>query len=100
VKRCLVRLWTDDRGVLSFEWVLLMTLVAIGVVGGLTAARDAVISELGDIAGAAVAIDQSYSLAPDPCLGTGGISFADTECNTASSCRPAQPPQIGGPAQP
>ncbi|WP_425615371.1 hypothetical protein NA78x_005288 [Anatilimnocola sp. NA78] len=59
----LKRMWTEQDGVLSFEWTLLVTLLTIGIVGGLTAARDAVIDELGDVAEAAQAIDQSFSLA-------------------------------------
>jgi len=60
--RLLHRLWHEEDGVLSFEWTLLVTLLTIGVVGGLAAARDAVIDELGDVAQAAQGIDQSYSL--------------------------------------
>jgi Flp pilus assembly pilin Flp len=60
--RILHRLWHEEDGVLSFEWTLLVTLLTIGVVGGLAAARDAVIDELGDVAQAAQGIDQSYSL--------------------------------------
>lgn len=57
------RIWHEEEGVLSFEWTLLLTLLTIGIVSGLAAARDAVIDELGDIAEAAQGIDQSYSLA-------------------------------------
>lgn len=56
------RLWQEEDGVLSFEWVLLVTLVVIGIVGGLAAARDGIIDELGDVAQAAIALDQSYLL--------------------------------------
>ena len=35
------RILQEDDGVLSFEWILLLTLLTIGIVGGLTAARDA-----------------------------------------------------------
>jgi Flp pilus assembly pilin Flp len=56
------RMWTEDDGVLSFEWTLLLTLLAIGIVAGLAGARDAIIDELGDVAQAAQAIDQSFSL--------------------------------------
>ena len=59
----LLQLWHEDDGVLSFEWTLLLTLLTIGIVSGLTAARDAIIDELGDVAEAAQAIDQSFSLA-------------------------------------
>ena len=54
--------WTEDEGVLSFEWVLMITLLTIGIVGGLAAARDAIVDELGDAAQAALALDQSYDV--------------------------------------
>ncbi len=56
------QMWTDEDGVLSFEWTLLLTLLTIGVVSGLAGARDAIIDELGDVAEAAQALDQSFSL--------------------------------------
>ena len=59
----LLSVWQEEDGVLSFEWTLLLTLLTIGVVGGLAAARDAIIDELGDVAEAAQGIDQSFSLA-------------------------------------
>lgn len=55
-------IWTEDDGVLSFEWVLLMTLLVIGIVGGVSAARDAIIDELGDTAQVMMAVDQSYHI--------------------------------------
>src|SRR6478752_4412927 len=55
-------IWTEDDGVLSFEWTLLMTLLGIGIVGGIAAARDAVIDELGDTAQVMMAVDQSYHI--------------------------------------
>jgi hypothetical protein len=50
-----------DRGVLTFEWVLLISVLIIGIVGGYTALRDAVIDEMGDISDAALALDQSFT---------------------------------------
>ncbi|MDX1948003.1 MAG: hypothetical protein SFU86_21570 [Pirellulaceae bacterium] len=38
------------RGVLTLEWVLLITVVVIGVIGGLGAVRNATIGELSDLA--------------------------------------------------
>lgn len=38
------------RGVLTLEWVLLVTVVVIGVIGGLGAVRNATIGELSDLA--------------------------------------------------
>jgi Flp pilus assembly pilin Flp len=56
------RIWNEDDGVLSFEWTLLVTLLTIGIVGGLAAARDAIIDELGDTAQVMQAVDQSYHI--------------------------------------
>ena len=55
-------LWHEEDGVLSFEWTLLVTLLVIGVVGGLAAARDAIIDELGDAAHAMLALDHSMTV--------------------------------------
>jgi Flp pilus assembly pilin Flp len=75
----LKRMWREEDGVLSFEWTLLLTLLTIGVVGGLAAARDAIIDELGDVAEAAQGIDQSYSLSDlDLNLTINGFSFSFT----------------------
>jgi Flp pilus assembly pilin Flp len=58
----LSRMWKEEDGVLSFEWVLLVTLLTIGIVAGLSAARDAIIDELGDVAQAMLSLDQSYTI--------------------------------------
>ena len=60
MKACAIRMWKEDDAVLSFEWVLLVTLLTIGIVGGIAAARDAMIDELGDVAQAMLSVDQSY----------------------------------------
>ncbi len=62
MKSYLWRLWHEDEGVLTFEWVLLVTLLTIGVISGLAAARDAIIDELGDVAQAMMSLDQSYTV--------------------------------------
>ena len=89
----LLSIWHEDDGVLSFEWTLLLTLLTIGVVGGLAAARDAIIDELGDVAEAAQGIDQSFSLAavnlefdatnPGFDFTTGDSAFAETPADAA-----------------
>jgi len=56
------QLWREDDGVLSFEWTLLVTLLTFGIVGGLAAARDAIIDELGDVAQAMLALDHSMTI--------------------------------------
>jgi len=106
-------MWREEDGVLSFEWTLLLTLLVIGVVGGLAAARDAIIDELGDVAEAAQNIDQSYSLSPisftfgmmgDPFFFTftsAGSDFTDdagifTDCARATTPTGEGPVSDGG----
>jgi len=79
MRAILQKLWRNESGVLTFEWVLLLTVLVIGIVAGLSGARDAIIDELGDVAEAVVSIDQSFTLAPDPIFGTQGFGFTDTK---------------------
>ena len=62
MRQWLKQIACEDDGVLSFEWVVLTTLLVICIVGGLAAARDAVIDELGDVAQAMLALDGSYTI--------------------------------------
>lgn len=76
IKHLFLVAWHEDDGVLSFEWTLLVILLAFGIVSGLCAARDGIIDELSDQAAAILAFDQSYSFS-----GFGSIpasSFTDT----------------------
>jgi hypothetical protein len=58
-----VRLWRDDCGaLLALEWVVLATIMVIGIMTGLTAVRQGVIAELHDVANAVLGLDQSYGL--------------------------------------
>ena len=59
VKVLFVRMWKEDDAVLAFEWVLLVTLLTIGIVGGVAAARDAIIDELGDVALAMISVSMT-----------------------------------------
>jgi len=62
MNKLLTQVWKEEDGVLTFEWVLLVTLLTIGIVSGLAAARDAIIDELGDVAEAMLALDQSFRI--------------------------------------
>ncbi len=62
MSNCLARMWKEEDGVLSFEWVLLVSLLVIGIVSGVAGARDAIIDELGDVAQAMLALDQSFTI--------------------------------------
>jgi hypothetical protein len=59
--RVLRNLWKDDAGfVFSAELVLVATILVLGLLVGMTAVRDAVVSELSDVAGAIQDLNQSY----------------------------------------
>lgn len=62
MKKMFARMIREDDGVLSFEWILLLTLLVIGIVSGVSAARDAIIDEFGDVAQAMLSLDQSYTI--------------------------------------
>ena len=54
-------LWNDQSGfVVTFELILVTTIVVIGLIVGLTALRDAVVSELVDTAHSVQEINQYY----------------------------------------
>lgn len=100
----LAKMWKEDDGVLSFEWTLLVTLLVLGIVGGISAARDAIIDELGDAAQAMLALDQSMTIdfplavtvhdATDPSSASDS-SFTDaltyTDCDRAADFAIDQP---------
>ena len=78
MKNLLNRVWSEDEGVLTFEWILLITVVVIGIVGGLSAVRDSVIMELGDVAEAMVSLDQSYAILAPWSIGCEGGGASDS----------------------
>ena len=49
-KRLKTRKRSSRRGVLTLEWVLIVTVLVIGIIGGIGAVRNAVILELADLA--------------------------------------------------
>ena len=56
------KLWNDDAGfVVSIELILIATIAVIGLIAGMTAVRDGVVSELSDVAGSVQDLNQSYS---------------------------------------
>lgn len=62
MKRICLRMIHEDDGVLSFEWVMTLTVLVIGIVAGVAAARDAIVDEMGDAAQGIVALDQTYRI--------------------------------------
>lgn len=91
---------THRKGSLTFEWILVVTLLIVGIVGGISAIRDAIIDELGDIAAAALAVDQSWTMRFCTNCETGEyteIQWQDATDGPVGRQRPTQPPIGQGP---
>ena len=69
----LKRIWRDDEGFLTFEWILLLTLLIIGIVAAVSAVRDAISAQAIGVAGAVESVDTSYFI-PSPIQGGVGIT--------------------------
>lgn len=66
----LQKLWADNRGALiAVEWVFLATILILGILTGLIAVRQAVLSELTEFAQAILGLNNSFSFsATSNCL--------------------------------
>ena len=84
--RQMLKLWNDDCGALiATEWVFVLTILVLGIITGLVAVRQALISELTETAQAIMALNQSYSFSGQTNCesSTAGSSASDTT-NTIS----------------
>jgi len=76
------RLWNDDcgSGLLTGEWLFLFAILVLGLISGLVAVRQALISELVETAQAILALNQSYSFSGQTNCesSTAGSSASDT----------------------
>ena len=75
------KLWNDNAGfVVSIELILIATIAVIGLIAGMTAVRDGVVSELSDVAGSVQDLNQSYTFngVTGHSASTAGSSFTDS----------------------
>ena len=76
------KLWNDDcgSGLLSAEWLFLFAILVLGIITGLVAVRQALISELTESAQALLALNQSFSFSGQSNCesSTAGSSASDT----------------------
>jgi len=62
MKSVMIRLWTEECGaVIAAEMLLIMSILVIGVIVGLAAVRDSIVTELADVAQALANVNQSFS---------------------------------------
>ncbi|MDA7950309.1 MAG: hypothetical protein MPJ24_02390 [Pirellulaceae bacterium] len=86
------------RGLLTFEWILLLTLLTLGVIAGVSAVRDALVSEMGDVAEAAVSFDQSYTLAEHEVRDSSGAVIFTIPASSFTDTKPTITIERDGPA--
>jgi Flp pilus assembly pilin Flp len=79
----LKRFWYEDEGVLTFEWILLLTILVIGVIGGVAAIRDALNHEAQGAVGAVMGLDQGYFVQPP--LGVSVSALHDGACSSSTA---------------
>ncbi len=87
----LKKLWSDEGGaLLSMEFLLIATILVIGVIVGLSSVQTAVVTELADTASAIGALNQSYSSggATGHHSSTNGQSWVDAQdsCDEDDAC--------------
>jgi hypothetical protein len=74
MRRILSDLWKDDCGaLLASEWVLLATILLLGIIPGLVAVRNGLLKELNDEANAVMSLDQSYEFEGQEIVCSDGI---------------------------
>jgi Flp pilus assembly pilin Flp len=71
MRNLMLRLWKDDAGIVALEYLLVATIVGLGLVVGLGALSYSINSDLTELANAILAVDAGYVI-------FGQISVADT----------------------
>ena len=59
--KMMLKLWQDDAGIVALEYLLVATIIGLGLVVGLSNLQRALVNELTEMANAITAMDQSYS---------------------------------------
>lgn len=61
--RLAARLWNDDRGaIIAAEYLFVVTILIIGTIVGLASVREAINTELAEVANALLALSQGYTI--------------------------------------
>ena len=62
------KFFRDETGSLTLEWIFMLSLLVVGIAGGVATIRNAMILEAGETAGAAVRLSANYSVSAPPTL--------------------------------
>jgi Flp pilus assembly pilin Flp len=80
MRKMMQQLWQDDTGIVALEYLLVATIVGLGLVVGLSALEIALDNELTELANAVTALDQSYSFVS--VFGSGSFSMTSYKAGT------------------
>jgi Flp pilus assembly pilin Flp len=72
MKNLFLKLWADDAGIVALEYLLVATIVGLGLVVGLAAVNSAMTSELTELANAILSLNQDYSFTGKTLVTTNG----------------------------
>ena len=81
MSKLMLKLWKDDAGaIIAAEYLFVATILVIGIIVGLASVRDAVNTELAELANAYLALSQGYILSGQSgcCAATDGSQAIDT----------------------
>jgi len=96
--RQMLKLWNDDCGsaLLSSELLFIFAILVLGIISGLVAVRQAVISELVETAQALLALNQSFSFSGQSNCesSTAGSAASDTNNTIGEASTNATPAVI------
>jgi hypothetical protein len=63
MSKLLRKMWSDDRGALiATEFLFVATILVLGIIVGLVAVRNAVVTELSEFANAVLALSQGFTI--------------------------------------
>jgi hypothetical protein len=99
MRNLMLKLWKDDGGALiAVEWVFVATILVLGIIVGLIAVRQALISELTEFANAVLSLNQSYTFTGQTnCESSTAGSAMNDDCNSIPAASTA--PECTGTGQ-
>jgi pilus assembly protein Flp/PilA len=81
MRKIFSKLWKDDAGIVALEYLLVATIIGLGLVVGLGSLSVALNEELTALANAILTLNQSYSIGSQSACtggGVGGTQYTDT----------------------
>jgi Flp pilus assembly pilin Flp len=87
MRALMMRFWSDDFGALeSIEFLLIATILILGLIVGLATLRNAIVTEFEELANAILALSQGYSVSG--LSGAGGSVDGSQAIDTAGTVTP------------